>query len=248
MSQPTTAELKYVQSLQQKKYRFENQTFVVEGAKNLLELYHSKWPVDRYWITESFLNAYPAARNWSPTPNIVNAATLERASGLQHNEAGLAVVAMPNYGRFTRQENEWVVTLDQVRDPGNLGTILRIADWYGVTKVLLSPDSVEPTNPKVIQASMGSFFRVRVWEKGLAAVFAEDMPVIGAFLDGENLHNASLPTNGGYLLMGSESHGISSELDKYVTQRLSIPKFGEAESLNVGVATALFLDAVRRLK
>jgi TrmH family RNA methyltransferase len=247
MAAPTTAQLKFVQSLLQKKYRSEHGYFLVEGAKNLQELANSGWPVERYWISEGFLNDLPSARNWDPMPEIVPLATLERVSSLQNNHTGVAVVPMPDYGRFTRAEGEWVLALDQVRDPGNLGTIIRIADWYGIRKIVLSPDSVEPTNPKVVAASMGSFFRVKVYEKGLAAIFAEDPDVVlGAYMDGENLHNTRLPNTGGYLLMGSESHGISDALSGFVTQRLSIPRFGEAESLNVGVATAVILDAVRR--
>lgn len=248
MSAITVAEIKWVQSLQQKKYRQLEGMFVVEGAKAMKELAASDWPVQFYWVTETFLKEHPEAAKWSPAPLVVNQQSLERASGLQSNEEGLAVVPFRNWPRFNRAEGEWVLALDQVRDPGNLGTIIRIADWYGISQIIVSPDSVELYNPKVIQASMGSFLRVAVHEKGLAAVFAEDpdAAVIGAYLDGANIHNATLPSEG-YLLMGSESHGISEPLGRFVKQRLSIPKFGSAESLNVGVATALMLDAVRRV-
>lgn len=243
----TAAEIKWAQSLQQKKYRAEYELFVVEGAKAMEELAASGWPVQTYWVTEAYLNQNPAAKRWDPAPIVVNENTLERASGLQANKTGLAIVPFKQWPRFSREADEWVIALDQVRDPGNLGTIIRIADWYGINKVLLSPDCVELYNPKVIQASMGSFLRVAVYEKGLGAVFAEDpdAPVIGAYLEGENLHAAKLP-KAGYLLMGSESHGVSDSLARFVRQKVFIPRFGAAESLNVGIATALIADAIRR--
>lgn len=244
---PTAAQLKIVTSLQQKKYRQQHGLFVVEGAKALQELAASDWFVEAFWVTEDFMRQHPEAAQWDPQPEVVAESTLAKVSSLQTNHTGLAVVRVPKESEPIRAKDEWILLLDSVRDPGNLGTIIRIADWYGVTRIICSPDTVDSFNPKTVQATMGSFLRVAVSYQALEPLLAAaDVQVLAAVLDGENLHKAKLSPGGGYLLLGSESHGINAQLERFVTRRLTIPKFGGAESLNVGVATALFLDALRR--
>ena len=148
---------------------------------------------------------------------------------------------------FGIDKDELVIALDDVRDPGNLGTIIRIADWYGIKKLVLSPQTAEFYNPKVLQASMGSFTRVSFFYEKLETVFERwKRPVYGAFLEGENLHQLTR-LDPGIILMGNESKGISSELKPWVTQKVTIPGFGHAESLNVAIATAIICDNFKRL-
>jgi TrmH family RNA methyltransferase len=136
--------------------------------------------------------------------------------------------------------------LDDIRDPGNLGTILRIADWYGIRKLICSSSTADVYNPKVISASKGSFTRVEWYYCELNAYLKErSVPVYGAFLDGANVHTHGFEKSG-YIVLGNEANGISFEVEQLVSQRITIPRFGGAESLNVGIATAIICDNLRR--
>jgi TrmH family RNA methyltransferase len=176
------------------------------------------------------------------TPN-----QLEQVGQYQSNDAALAVVQMKPNKAFTPIKGELILALDEVRDPGNLGTIIRIADWYGIKKLIFSTHTAEFYNPKVIQSSMGSFTRVQFYYGELAQAFQEwKLPVYGAFLEGESIHELVNPTPG-VLLLGNESQGISKEVEKWVSSKITIPSFGNAESLNVAIATAIFCDNFKRL-
>jgi TrmH family RNA methyltransferase len=146
--------------------------------------------------------------------------------------------------------DEFVLVLDDIRDPGNLGTILRIADWYGIKKVICSETTVDFYNPKVVSASMGSFTRILVYYSEISEYFEnieknKNTEIIGTFLNSENVHHFDFPSSG-YIVLGNESNGIGSEVEKVITKKITIPRFGEAESLNVGIATAVVLDNLRR--
>ena len=164
------------------------------------------------------------------------------AGTFQSNQAGMAVVEMPDLPGLQLQSGELTLALDDVRDPGNLGTIIRVADWYGITQVVCSPTCADVYNPKVINASMGSFTRVNLWYKQLEALLSQStQPVYGALLQGENIYESPLKPEG-ILLMGNESKGVSPELASLVDRAVHIPRRGRAESLNVSVATAVILD------
>jgi TrmH family RNA methyltransferase len=136
--------------------------------------------------------------------------------------------------------------LDDVRDPGNLGTIIRTADWYGVTTIIASEETADTYNAKVIQSSMGSFTRVHMYYTNLENYLRQTtLPVLGAFLDGENVHSCAFG-EGGILVIGNEANGISPAVENFVTQRITIPRIGGAESLNAAIATAVILDNIRR--
>jgi len=145
---------------------------------------------------------------------------------------------------------EYMLMLDDVRDPGNLGTIIRVADWYGITRIVCSRDTTDVYNPKVIAAAKGSFTRVSLYYTDLIQYFEQikdvKRQVIGAFLGGNSLYEFEYPTNGGIIMMGNESNGISEQVGQFVTDKIMIPRFGAAESLNVGIATAVMLDNMRR--
>lgn len=146
----------------------------------------------------------------------------------------------------TIASQELILVLDQVGDPGNLGTIIRVADWYGVKNIVCSPDCADFYNPKVIAASMGSFARINVSHTPLVEYLAiQEKPIFGAYLEGSNLHQCALPKSA-FIVMGSESHGISDELEHLISDKITIPNFGAAESLNVAMATGIILDNFKR--
>ncbi|GAB4041590.1 TrmH family RNA methyltransferase [Spirosoma gilvum] len=243
-------QLKYIQSLHQKKYRQQHGAFLVEGAKSVQEVLQSNFQTELVVATEAFYkeNAHLTDRQRT-TVEIASETDLTRAGTLESNNAALAVVRTKENRPLLAQPGEIALILDDIRDPGNLGTILRIADWYGVRKILCSETTADVYNPKVISASKGSFTRVNWWYGDVVHVLSQSagsVSVYGAFLDGTDVH--TLPfKNSGYLVMGNESNGIRPDVARYVTQRVTIPRYGEAESLNVGIATAVLLDNIRRV-
>ena len=226
----TNAEIKTIRSLREKKFRDELGLFTVEGEKSVAEALASSFEVVRVLRAED-----------------IGASAMERISQCATPSPVLAVVRMPKEDRPAELPGGLALALDSVRDPGNFGTILRIADWFGVSQVFASPDSVETFNPKTVQASV---FRVRVSRCDIAALCAEfssaGRRVYGTVLDGENIYSAQLAADG-LVVMGNESNGISAEVARLLDSRLRIPSFGGgAESLNVAVATAVTLSEFRR--
>ncbi|MFD2573153.1 TrmH family RNA methyltransferase [Spirosoma soli] len=241
-------QIKYIQSLHQKKYRQQHGAFLVEGAKSVQEVLQSNFEIELVVATEVFYKENVRLTDHQRTPvEIASPADLERIGTLESNNAALAVVRTKQNRPLVADPEEIVLILDDIRDPGNLGTILRIADWYGIRKILCSETTADVYNPKVISASKGSFTRVSWWYGDIVQFLAQqpNLPVYGAFLDGEDVHTLSFGS-GGYLVMGNESNGIRPEVEAFVTQKVTIPRYGEAESLNVGIATAVLLDNWRR--
>lgn len=235
---------KYVQQLHQKKYRQRTGAFLVEGHKSLLELLSSALQAERLLLTAEFA-AQPGLRLPPGVPvDVVSAPELERLGTLQTNDAGLAIVRTPGEIPLQPRPGELLLALDQVRDPGNVGTLIRLADWYGLGGVVLSDTCADAWNPKTVAATMGSFTRVPVWQRDLPAwlpTLPAGLPVYGADLHGDNVHRLQLrPT--GVLVMGSESHGLTVAVEACLTQRLHIPGRGQAESLNVAISAAILLD------
>jgi RNA methyltransferase, TrmH family len=236
--------IKFIKSLQVKKYRKEEQCFVVEGAKSVLELLSSDFEVITVYGTPSFLDSLQLS---SPIDTQeVSVKELEAAGEFQSNSAALAIARMKPNIAFSVQPDEFALVLDDIRDPGNLGTIIRTADWYGVSKVIVSEETADFYNSKVITSTMGSFTRVSIFYTDLFLYLSElSAPIYGAFLEGEDVHKKKF-SKGGYLVIGNESHGISKNLEKLITQKVTIPRFGNAESLNAAIATAVILDNIRR--
>ncbi|MBP5720755.1 MAG: RNA methyltransferase [Bacteroidales bacterium] len=230
----TNAEIKRVRSLREKKFRDEYGQFVVEGEKLVREALTSDFRVDSVYRIEE-----------------IGADAMERMSQLSSPSPVLAVVDKPA-PRGLVLERGLYLGLDSVRDPGNMGTILRLADWFGISTVFASQDCVEVFNPKVVQASMGSVFRVHAVYSDLSDICrrfrSADMPVYGTFLDGDDIYSTGLSSEG-LVIMGNEANGISPEVEKMVSTRLLIPSFARgrtAESLNVATATAITLSEFRR--
>lgn len=234
---------KYIKSLQNKKYRREHRRFLVEGGKSVLELVKSTLEVEVLCYTAEFLRVHPDCLHWKCGEFIlVEPSELQLIGTLEHNEEALAVVVWPEWPK-TPKDQALTLFLEGLRDPGNLGTIIRLADWFGLNQVFVSPDCVDWHNPKVISASMGSFTRVAILEaelKDLSDALPQ-IPVLVADLNGQTVHGFHFPQQF-ILVMGSESHGPSAFARELAQTTLTIPAFGQAESLNVGVATAIMLD------
>ncbi|GGK68226.1 RNA methyltransferase [Rufibacter glacialis] len=236
--------LKYIRSLQIKKYRLLHQAFTVEGEKSVAELLRSDFELETLFATQKFLNKHTLLLLKGFEVVEVGEEELSKAGAMETNNAALAIAKMRPASPFDWQEHPFVLALDEVRDPGNLGTIIRIADWYGLSSIVLSENSADFYNQKVIAATMGSFTRVLPHYVDLNAFLEnrpENVPVYGAALEGENVHRLELQP-AGVLIMGNESNGIRPETMQQVTQPLHIPGRGGAESLNVGTATAILLD------
>lgn len=239
--------LKFIKSLHQKKFRKQEQSFFVEGSKNVFELLVSDYEISHLLVTDNFAQAHTHLLKHCKASIIhVKEEDLIAAGTFQSNDAALAVAKTKPNQDLKIDAGEWVLALDDVRDPGNLGTIIRIADWYGIKKIILSEASADFHNPKVLNASMGSFTRVSVQYTSLEAFLSEaTIPIYGALLNGSNIYKAHFP-NSGILVMGNESQGISTQIEKFITHKIAIPAFGKAESLNVAIATAVCCDNIRR--
>lgn len=235
--------IKYFKSLQLKKYRHQEGKFIVEGAKGVTEVLQSSFEVEYLLVTEEFKATLASNLILRAKELIeVKEVDLGTVGTFQTNNAGIAIVAMRKESEFSLSQNQLVLALDDVRDPGNLGTIIRIADWYGVKNIVCSLESADFYNPKVINSSMGSFARVNVVYADLEKWFTEvKVPVYGALLEGDNIYKSKLDENC-VLLMGNESQGIRDELSRFITHSIHIPRRGGAESLNVAIATAVILD------
>jgi TrmH family RNA methyltransferase len=235
----TKAEFARVRSLQEKKHREALGLFVVEGPKVIAELLAAKASFAEIYATEE----WAGARTHS-----VTAAEMARLSHYPTPSPVLAVgkIARPTLGAGALDRG-LTLALDGIQDPGNVGTLLRIADWFAFDRVVLSPDCADLFSQKVINASMGSFARVVTHTLPLAEALAQvKAPVLGCDLEGDNVHQ--LPAlRDAVVVIGSEGRGLSPAIRPYVTQYITIPRHGGAESLNAGVAAAIVCDNLRRL-
>ena len=237
---------KFVKSLKLKKYRKKATSFLVEGAKNIIELIHSDYDIEYLFVTEKFLNAYPNLNISGIDLTVCSEKELESFGTFQSNEYALAVARMKTKPLDISKE-KLVLALDDLSDPGNLGTMLRIADWYGLRTVIASKNTADFYSPKVINATMGSFTRVHVHYVNLADFLSGNIShkVYGAVLNGENIHLVEFEFPA-ILLMGNESTGINTSLLSIVYKKITIPRIGGAESLNVAVSTAVICDNMLR--
>lgn len=236
---------KFIKSLQLKKYRQKERLFIVEGEKNTVELLASNYQIKSLLISQSFLKRYePQIKAKNCEILIIEAKQFTGLGTYQSNEQALAIVHEPQESTFINSGFQLV--LDDIRDPGNLGTIIRIADWYGIPQIVCSETTAEFYNPKTISASMGSIFRVSKVRLSLETFLKEcQQPVYGALLDGENVHKIAFPERG-YLVIGNESNGIREDLLPFIKHKVTIPRIGQAESLNAAMATAIICDNIFR--
>jgi RNA methyltransferase, TrmH family len=245
MAMLTRSTIKFIKSLQEKKYRKQEQCFIVEGAKSVQEVLASDFEVVLLVATADFLKSLESTLQ---SPKIVEAkqSELTTLGEFSTNDAALAVVRMRGNKHIKIPTDQFTIMLDDIRDPGNLGTIIRTADWYGISSIVASEETVDFYSPKVISSTKGSFTRVSFTYTNLLEILVSNkLPVFGAFLEGDDVHDVDFG-NAGILVIGNESRGISMEVARYVTNRITIPRYGKAESLNAAIATSIILDNMKR--
>ncbi len=248
--------IKFIQSLNRKKVRDQEQLFLVEGNKMVQEAIESDFEIEFVCATNEFIQETLFKNEYDFELVECSGDEIKKASLLQNPQQALAVVKMPKQTvQIDDIQNQFTLALDFIQDPGNLGTIIRIADWFGIGYISCSEDTVDCFNPKVIQASMGAIFRINLKYTNLAESISKanklKIPVFGTFLEGENIYQTKLPSNG-ILVMGNEGNGISAEVEKEITYKIHIPSFANSnkgsESLNVATATAICCSEFRRRK
>lgn len=249
----SNAQIKLIRSLEQKKYRNQHALYVAEGEKIIAEILHSKIVFEKLFVTENWkAKNQDLYEQFQSKIQIVTESELNKISFLQTPNEVLALIPLqyPNIKSF-KLSKAIVLALDTIQDPGNLGTIIRIADWFGISSIICSENCVDVYNPKVIQSTMGAFLRVKIYYTQLHNFLKEQkkngISVYGALLNGEIIYNADLSKTG-IVLMGNESKGISEELKLLIDKPIYIPKFGGAESLNVSVATGIICSEFFRRK
>lgn len=235
-------QIKLITSLQQKKYRKQEQLFFAEGVKVVQELLNSNFELQDLFTTKQDFLTVPKNK-----VHAISEAELKKISALTTPNTCLAVFKIPKVKEMV--EKGLIVALDDVRDPGNLGTIIRLCDWFGIETLFCSEESVDIYNPKVVQATMGSISRVNVVYGNLETFLSQTkLPIFGTFMDGKNIYQEELPKEG-IIVMGNEANGISTSVEKLVSERIAIPRFGNlqvTESLNVATATAIILSEFKR--
>lgn len=235
-------QIKRITGLHQKKFRNEQQLFIAEGFKVIQELFYSHYEILEFYSTDATLQLNKEVR-----PEIISEADLKKISCLKTPNTCLAVFKI-SPSKPIKHEGLTLV-LDDIRDPGNLGTIIRLCDWFGIEQLICSEETADVYNPKVIQATMGSIGRVNVVYTSLESFLKKtNLPIYGAFMDGGVVYEAELPPNA-VLIMGNEANGVSATVEALVQKKISIPRFGDlqkTESLNVATATAILLSEFRR--
>ncbi|MDD2824295.1 MAG: RNA methyltransferase [Bacteroidales bacterium] len=239
------SDIKHIKSLEQKKFRQEFREFVIEGPKMVSELLHADSPfrIKRLYLQEGVPVHAPA-----PLAEYVSAKEMERISSQSTPSGALAVVEIPRVPVAGPQPGNLYLALDAIRDPGNFGTILRVADWFDFQAVYASADCVELYNPKTVQSTMGAILRVPVYYTSLETLLSRcTLPVLGTVLrGGTDINTTDLPAEG-IVVMGNESQGIGEPLLEHIRTRLYIPSYREgSESLNVATAAAVVCAAFRR--
>ncbi|MCK5824350.1 MAG: RNA methyltransferase [Ichthyobacteriaceae bacterium] len=239
-------QLKLIQGLNQKKSRNKHNLFIAEGVKVVSELLNSNLNLHSVYVLTEF---YTKLNNInSDKINIITELELKKISNLKAPNQVLALFNIPKTDDKISNDG-LILALDDIRDPGNLGTIIRLADWFGVKSVLCSSNTVDVFNPKVIMATMGSISRVSVEYCDLYQRLKDiNKPIYGAFLEGDNIYKTQTTTNS-VIVIGNESNGISEEISELITNKITIPQFGEAqetESLNAAIATSILLSEFRR--
>ncbi len=246
--------IKLIQSLNRKKNRDELGVFLVEGNKMVEEAIRSGFEIELLVCTTDFVNQHPNIEKRTKELIETDNESISKSSLLQNPQDALAIVRQQkNNSPDIDFRKELCLALDFIQDPGNLGTILRIADWYGITHIICSENTVDVFNPKVVQASMGAIFRIntRVTELSdfIKNSVEKGIPVYGTFLEGENIYQEKLSPNG-IIVLGNEGNGISEPISRLVTQKLLIPNFSthenKPESLNVAIAAAICCSEFRR--
>ncbi len=234
-------QIKLINSLQQKKYRKLHNLFIAEGKKVIQELIDANFSLEHLFVTKE--NLFDKKHH----SELISDSELKKISALTTANDCLAVFKIKEVGFKSNSGLE--LALDNIKDPGNMGTIIRLCDWFGISKIVCTEETVDIYNPKVVQATMGSLARVEVLYTNLTNYLkTTDVEIFGTFMEGKNIYKTELPSKG-IIVMGNEANGISSAIENLVTQKISIPRFGnlqQTESLNVATATAIILSEFKR--
>jgi len=234
-------QLKLITSLQQKKYRTKNNLFIVEGTKVVNEFLNSNFELEQLFCVDDF--GYKNIEKLAQISEV----ELRKISNLKTPNNVLALFKIPSEEKVKKEG--LILVLDEINDPGNLGTIIRLCDWFGVDQLICSKNTVDCYNSKVVQASMGSLTRTSIVYTNLGVYLEQvKLPKYASLMDGENVYKNKLPKNA-VLVMGNEANGISDKILELVTNSVSIPRFGslqKTESLNVATATAILLSEFKR--
>lgn len=239
----TKNQIKLIKSLHQKKYRKEHQLFIAEGVKVISELVKSSLVLQHIYCTEELDFGVSTSQL-----TLVSKDDLNKMSALSATSNCLAIFKCANEQQV--DYSDLIVALDDIRDPGNLGTIIRLCDWFGIKNIICTNETVDVYNPKVVQATMGSISRVNIVYGDLPTLIRDggEVPVYGTFMDGENIYQKNI-VNHGIIVMGNEANGISKEIEELVTEKIAIPRYGnlqQTESLNVAMAASIVLSEFRR--
>jgi len=241
------SQISLLSSLQHKKFRREHGLFMVEGYKSVTEFINSAYQVDTVYHTPAIA---PKLLNLSRKINFqeISLNELQKISTLKTPQEVIGLVKIPIWAvlNYKALEKKFSLVLDSVQDPGNMGTIIRTADWFGIQDIICSEDTVDVYNPKVVQATMGSLARVNVHYADLLSMLPQiKLPIFGAMLNGQNMYNTHFGAEG-LLVMGNEGNGISAAIEQLITTAVTIPRAGNAESLNVAIATAILCSEIKR--
>ncbi len=230
-----------LKSLHTKEWRKSSWLFLVEWEKNILEFLASNFQFQEWYFMEWFVEKNKEILQ-KISFSIVTQKEIEKITTLEKNNVWVAVFRQKQYQNIDKVDGITLV-LDSIKDPGNLGTIIRTADWYGVKRIIASEDCVDIYNPKVIMSSMWSLSRMSIWYED-AKMFLKriKLPIYWAYLEWKNIHTMTSFPKDVIIVIWSESHGISKDVESYITHKLTIPRFGHAESLNAWIATAVILD------
>jgi RNA methyltransferase, TrmH family len=235
-------QIKLITSLVQKKYRKQHQLFIAEGIKVIDELIKSDFVLDQLFHTREMFERISASKK-----TLITTDELKKISALTTPNDCLAIFKMKIEKPI--QEKGLIVALDDIRDPGNMGTIVRLCDWFGINQIICSEETVDLYNPKVVQSTMGSIARVSVNYINLENYLnTSSSEIFGTFMEGDNIYKTKLPSQG-IIVLGNEANGISNAIKNKVTKKLSIPRFGDlqlTESLNVATAAAIVLSEFKR--
>lgn len=245
--------IKFIKSLSLKKNRQQNNCFLVEGEKMILELMDSNFKTIEVYALKDFILQHTTIFNGNFSINEISEKELHKISSLKTPNQALAIVEIPNYTIEDFSFDSLSLVLDNIQDPGNLGTIIRTANWYGVEYIFCSSDTVDAYNSKVIQSTMGAIFRTKIVYGNLLPIInmakKNNQAIYGTLLDGNAIYASKL-TNNGLIVLGNESKGISKPIQKLIDHKIRIPNFPEhstaMESLNVGIANAIVLAEFRR--
>ena len=242
------SDIKYIQSLSHKKFREQEQLFPVEGLKMVDELLkEGNFAVKKIYAVKEWEEIHKFSIPSGIALSVIEDFELQKISSQKTPQQVIALVRLPKIDIKTQNFNGVTIVLDHIQDPGNLGTIIRTCDWFGINNIICSPDTVDAFNAKVVQSAMGSILRVNIFYTSLVDFLRmyADFPIYSAVLNGISIHEVSFSSNS-FIVIGNESVGISDEILALTHQQITVPKLGKAESLNAAVATAVILSVIKK--